>query len=153
MSSPSAQSLVRFVCAALLLSPLPLPAQNKARSSTETPIKNFRLPTFSPTGYREWLVRGTEALPGKQNDLYVKELTLTIFTGDSTDRIETMILSPSAHIFPSEQIATGESSIRVINDEVEASGVDWRYAHKEKMVSIKKNVHVTFKYELKNLLQ
>ncbi len=144
------------ILACLALGALALPrlaADTPARTSSPSPIINFRLPTFTNTGYREWLVRGSEALPGAHNDLEVKELTLTVFSGDANDRIETMILSPAAHIFASDQVATGDSTIRVINDQFEASGAQWRYAHKEKMISIKKNVRVTFKYELKNLLQ
>jgi lipopolysaccharide export system protein LptC len=130
-----------------------LAADNPPRSSSPSPIINFRLPTFTNAGYREWLVRGSEALPGSHNDLQVKELTLTIFSGDEADRIDTMILSPAAHIFATDQVATGDSTIRVINDQFEASGSQWRYSHKEKMISIKKNVRVSFKAELKNLLQ
>lgn len=78
---------------------------------------------------------------------------MTLFTGDKTERVETMILSPSATLQPDDQTIFGESSIRVINDEFEASGENWRYDHQEKRVLIAKNVRVAFRAQLKNFLQ
>ena len=121
--------------------------------STDKPIINFRLPTFTPDGYRSWLVRGSEARFAAGNQIDIVELTLTIFTGKADDRIETMILSPAARVLTDESLVTGQGTIRVINDDFEASGTDWRYTHKQKRVSINQNVHVTFRTELKDFLK
>lgn len=121
--------------------------------SSDRPVINFRLPTFTPEGYRSWLVRGSEARFAGPNQIDVTELTLTIFTGRADDKIETMILSPAARVRPDEALVTGPGTIRVINDDFEASGSDWRYVHKEKRVSINRNVHVTFRAELKDFLK
>ena len=121
--------------------------------STDKPIINFRLPTFTPDGYRYWLVRGSEARFAAGNQIDIVELTLTIFTGKADDRIETMILSPAARVLTEESLVTGQGTIRVINDDFEASGTDWRYTHKQKRVSINQNVHVTFHTELKDFLK
>ena len=121
--------------------------------SADKPIINFRLPTFTPDGHRSWLVRGSEASFASQNQIHIKELTLSIFSGKADGKIETMILSPVARVLPAEAVVTGESTIRVINDEFEATGTDWRYAHKEKKVSIAKNVRVTFRAEFKDFLK
>ena len=119
----------------------------------DAPIVDFRLPSFTPAGHRAWLVRGSEARFADQNDISITELTLTVFTGDATERIETLILSPAARVRPDEAVATGDSTIRVINDNFEATGAGWRYDHREKRVSIARNVRVTFHAELKNYLQ
>lgn len=121
--------------------------------SADRPIINFRLPTFTPDGFRSWLVRGSEARISGKNQIDIVGLTLTLFTGTADDKIETMILSPAARVLPDEALVTGPGTIRVINDEFEASGSDWRYTHKEKRVSINQNVHVTFQAELTDFLK
>lgn len=122
--------------------------------SPDKPVVNFRLPAFTPEGYRSWLVRGSEAYYlAKENQINVKELTLSVFSGKSDDRLTTMILSPSAKVLPAESIVTGDSTIRVINDDFEATGIGWRYAHKEKKTTIQKKVRVTFKAEIKDFLK
>jgi LPS export ABC transporter protein LptC len=136
----------------LLLLPLAAGAAT-TQISTDKPVINFRLPMFTPEGYRAWLVRGTEARFTARNQIDLTGLTLTIFTGQADDRIETMILSPSARVQPDEQVVTGDGTIRVINDQFEASGTGWRFVHKEKKVSIRRNVRVTFRAEFKDLLK
>lgn len=121
--------------------------------TTDRPIINFRLPTFTPEGFRSWLVRGSEARFKSKDEIHVQGLTLTIYTGQADGRIETMILSPAARVLPDEALVTGPGTIRVINDDFEASGTDWRYTHREKRVSISQNVHVTFRAELKDFLK
>ena len=122
--------------------------------SPDKPVINFRLPSFTPEGYRRWLVRGSEAYYlAKENQINVKELTLSVFSGKSDDKLMTMILSPSAKVLPAESIVTGDSTIRVINDDFEATGIGWRYADKEKKTTIQKKVRVSFKAEIKDFLK
>lgn len=131
----------------------PLAGQVTTQIAPDAPIVNFRLPTFTPEGYRAWLVRGSEARMLSRTEIDVRELTMTVFTGNASDRIETMLLSPEARVFPSTQTVVGHSTLRVIDDEFEATGSQWRYDHREKRVFIAKDVRVTFRAELKNLLQ
>jgi hypothetical protein len=128
--------------------------QSSARISSDAPIINFRLPNYTvPGGFRAWLVRGSEARVVGPNDIDIKGLTMTIFSGDKSERIETVILSPAAKVAPEDQVATGDSEIRVINDGFEASGTDWRYDYKAKKVSIARHVRVVLHSELKDLLK
>ncbi len=138
----------------LLLLLLPVAAfAATTQVSTDRPIINFRLPTFTPEGYRSWLVRGSEARFTDKNQVEIKELTLAIYSGTADDRIETMLLSPVARVQPEQELVSGPGTIRVINDDFEASGTDWRYTHRDKRVSINQNVHVTFRAELKDFLK
>ena len=123
------------------------------RISTDKPVVNFSTSTFTPDGHRAWLLRASEAQPGK-DQIEVSELTLAIFPGKADEeKVETMILSPSAVVLPAASVITGDSTIRVLNDEFEASGSNWRYTHKDKRVTIAKNVRVTFYAELKEFLK
>ena len=119
-----------------------------------------------PEGFRSWLVRGSEAWMPGSNTIDVKELSLTVFSGDASNRIDTMLLSPIAHVLTDQKIATGTSTVRVINlrDGFEASGENWRFAYKDQPVTVPeknrvvtvtlaKKVRVTLRAEFKNYLK
>ena len=140
----------------LLLLLLPAAAALAATStiSSGKPVINFRLPAFTADGHRAWLVRGSEARFVSPQQITVKELTLSIFPGKAdNEKVETLILSPTAEVRPDAAVVTGTDTIRVINDQFEANGTGWRYAHKEKKVSITRNVRITFRAEFKDILK
>lgn len=124
--------------------------------STDKPVVNFRLPWFNGDGYRTWMVRGSEARYANENRIGIKDLTLTIFSGQPDEKVDTLILSPNAVVHladPESAVVAGPTTIRVISDQFEASGQDWSYARKDKKVSIGKNVRVTFQAEFKDFLK
>ncbi len=137
----------------LLLFPAFLTLGAKTQISTDRPIVNFRLPSFTPEGNRAWLVRGSEARYASQEEVDITGLNLSIFTGLPDGQVETLILSPSAQVRPGELQVRGHDTIRVINDRFEATGSEWNYNHREKKVSISKNVHVVLHTELKAFLK
>lgn len=124
------------------------------RVSSEKPIVNFRLPAFTAEGHRAYLIRASEGriLPGL-NVFDVKELNLSIFSGKADGRIETLILSPAARVQPAESLVTGDSTIRVIHDDFEATGSGWSYSQKEKTISIRKHVRVVLHSQIRAILQ
>lgn len=119
----------------------------------EKPIINFRLPLFTPEGNRSWLIRGSEARFQKEGQVDITGLNLSIFTGLADGKVETLILSPAARVVPDDQLARGNDSIRVVNDRFEATGSHWTYSHRDKKVSIGKNVRVVLHTQLKDILQ
>lgn len=123
------------------------------RIATDKPIVNFRLPDFTPEGYRSWLVRGSEARYANDGLVDIKELNLTIFTGRIDDKVETLILSPAAQVRIADRQVSGPDSIRIINDRFEASGSEWSYDHGEKKVSIARNVRVILHTQLNDILK
>jgi len=141
----------RFLPAILALAAVAFAAS--PRVASDKPIVNFRVPDFTPEGNRAWLVRGSEARYVGDNQVDVKELNLTIFTGTADGKVETLFLSPAAEIHLDDLIARGQSSIRIINDRFEVTGADWQYSHKEKKVSIARNVHVVLQTQVKDILK
>ncbi len=137
----------------LCLAPAAAALAANTQISTDKPIVNFRLPAFTAEGHRAWLVRGSEARFLGENQIGIKELTLTVFSGRVDEKVDTLILSPTAEVRPTEAVITGPDTIRVINDQFEASGSGWRYEHKSKKVSIDRNVRVTFRAEFKDYLK
>ena len=124
-----------------------------ATKLSDQPVLNFRLPTFTPEGHRDWLFRGDEARYLDANRIDIKEMALTVFTGTADNRAETLILSPAARLAPQSQAVAGDGTIRIINDRFEATGSKWTYEHAARKVTLGKDVRVRFKAELKNLLQ
>jgi lipopolysaccharide export system protein LptC len=137
----------------LLLLPAVLAWGANTEIAPDQPIVNFRLPTFTPEGNRSWLVRGSEARYANKEQVDIKELNLSIFTGLPDGKVETLLLSPSAQVRPGDLVVRGTDTIRVINDRFEATGSDWNYNHREKKVSIGKNVHVVLHTQLKDILK
>lgn len=119
----------------------------------DQPIVNFRLPAFTPEGNRSWLVRGSEARYANKEQVDITGLNLSIFTGLPDGKVETVILSPAAQVRPGDMLVRGSATIRVINDRFEATGTEWNYSHREKKVSIGKNVHVVLHTQLKDILK
>lgn len=98
------------------------------------------------------LLQGTQALVGP-NQVELREMTLTIFTGDEANTVETVILSPLATIQLDREQVRGESTVRVIRDDIEITGQGWSYDHAGKKVSIARNARVVFQAQLPDILK
>ena len=149
------RSVIPFLLVSIVAS-VPAFGEKTGPASAKAPIINFSLPTFTnPDGYRSWLIRGSEAWLTEQNVIDVQGLALTVFSGDASNRIDTILLSPSARVLTEQQVISGTSSMRVINirDGFEASGEEWRYTHKDKTVTLGKKARVVLRAEFKNFLK
>ncbi len=98
-------------------------------------------------------LRGSEARVLGADRVEVLDLSITVFSGDATARVETMLLSPQASFFQGEKQARGSQSVRVIRDDLEAAGTRWAYDHGQKRVSLDGAVRIVFQAELKDLLK
>lgn len=121
--------------------------------TTDAPIVNFSVPTFTKDGHRSWLLRGSQGLVISEDQIAVTNLNLTVFTGDASDRVDAVFLSPTATAVLPEARVSGAGRVRLINDDLEATGEDWSYDHHQKKVSIRKSVHVVFHAQLNDVLR
>jgi len=121
--------------------------------SPAAPVINFSVPTFTREGNRSWLLRGSEGLYVNANQLEVKNLNLTVFTGDATNRVESVFLSPAATALINDSQVRGPGLVRLICEDFEATGEDWLYDHRQKKVSIRKSVRVVFHSPLRDILR
>lgn len=117
------------------------------------PALNWVLPVFTKEGYHSMTARGSEARITGDHQFEVTDLNLTLFSGDATNRVENIILSPAATFLSQTRVAHGEKLVRFIGDDIEASGTRWVYLHDQKKISLDGAVRVTFRAELKNLLK
>jgi len=119
--------------------------------TVDAPVINFRIPTFSREGFRTWLLSGGEGRYLSANELAVTNLSLTVFTGDATNAVDSVFLSPQAVALLDEARVRGPGPLRLITTEFEATGEDWVYDNHAKKVSIHKNVRVVFHAPLRSL--
>jgi hypothetical protein len=135
----------------LLLLVLPVLALAQVQP-LNSPVENFRLPTFTKEGHRSMLLQGSQALVGT-NEVELQGMTLTIFTGDAANTVETVILSPLATIRLDREQVQGDSTVRVIHDDIEITGQGWSYDHGGKKVSITRNARIVFQAQLPDILK
>jgi lipopolysaccharide export system protein LptC len=120
--------------------------------TANAPVINFRVPTFNGE-YRSWLLRGAKGIYVDDSRLDVVDLNLTVFSGDASNRVESVFLSPSAVALLGESRVRGPGAVRLITDDFEATGEDWSYDHRQKKVSIHRNVRVVFHAQLTDILR
>lgn len=120
---------------------------------TNAPILNFSLPSFNEQGFRTMLVRGREAIVTSKTEARLRDMTLTVFSGDAAARVETVFVSPAATVRLDERVVFGEESVRVVNDRFELLGTDWRYEHDAKRILIRAGARVVFQTEVRDLLR
>ncbi len=126
------------------------------------PAINWTFPVFTDKeGYRQLLLRGTEARAINANQIEVTGFHAVVFSGDAAERVDTVLLSPQATFHPRDNRATGASTVRLIlsghtdaaEDDVELTGRQWTYEHRTKKVSIGRDVRVTFHTQLNDILK
>ena len=117
------------------------------------PVTDPVVSTFTPDGNRSWLLRGSQCRVVSQNQLDFTNLNLTVFVGDAANHIDSIFLSPEATAWVDQARVSGPGTVRVITNDFEATGADWSYDHRQKKVSLRKNVRVVFHVQLLSILR
>lgn len=136
----------------LLLFAVPLLAQSP-RITAPAPARNYTLSLFSDQGYHSMHVRGAAAEARSGGRIALTDLTLSIYTGDASRTVETVILSPQAVLEPDAEVVAGPSLVRLIRDDLEVTGEDWSYDHRAKKILIQRNARIVFHAEVADLLK
>ncbi|MBI5767402.1 MAG: hypothetical protein HZA93_06370 [Verrucomicrobia bacterium] len=125
-----------------------------AEPAATPPAKNWVLPLFSDKeGFRTMTLRGAAVQPVGRDRIDVTDLNITIFSGDATARVDSVLLAQSASFFPKTNLATGEKHVRLVRDDLEVSGDGWVYDHAARKISLKQNTRVVFRAELNDILK
>jgi len=118
------------------------------------PAMNWVLPIFTDKeGYRSLTARGSEVRPLGNDSVTVTDLNITVFSGDAASQVETVFLSPLANFNRNAKRADGDQSVRIVRDDLEATGKKWTYDHGQKRVTLQGKVRITFNAEIKDLLK
>jgi hypothetical protein len=149
----AAHRRVRWVLLPFVLTTVALAAPASPRLTAPAPARNYTLSLFSEQGYHSMHVRGASADLRNPARIGLSELTLTLFSGDASRRVDTIILSPEAVLVPESQQVSGPSAVRVIRDDLELTGQDWHYDHAGKKILIRRNARIVFRAELSDILK
>lgn len=157
MKLPSARTVtervkcvpLRLLCGLVLVAGM----MSAAETAKLAPAKNWALPLFTREGYHSMTARGSQAEIASAQRIEVIDLNLTVFSGDATDRVETVLLSPAATFLPDQNTARGEAGVRVVRDDLDAKGIHWVYDHAQKKVSLRGQVQIVLNAQMKDLLR
>ncbi len=142
--------LVLFAGGAYAASPI----ASSAPADQPVVAKNWGLPLFTKEGHRTMTLRGTEARTLSADRIDIIDLNITTFTGDATAKVDSILLCRElSSFFPNEKLVRGDSSVRLVRDDIEVTGENWTYDHAAKKVSLARNARVTFKTSLPDILK
>lgn len=146
-------AVLRVLAGAILSLGTSLFVRAQTSQAGEPPAVNFSLPAFTKEGYRSFLLRASTARFTGPKAIELRDTTLSVFSGDASNHVETVILSPVATFLTDRNVALGAGPVRLIRDDAEITGEQWRYDHARKTISIAKNVRVVFHAALPDLIQ
>ena len=141
-----------FLAAALAIC---LQAQSPApatKAPAPVPAKNWALPLFDKDGFRTLTSRGEEAIVS-DDQVAVKNLNITTFSGGPKAEVDAVLLSQTATFFPKTLRASGDGSVRLIRDDADVTGTGWDYDHDRKRVFIRRDVRVVIHAPLNDILK
>lgn len=120
------------------------------------PALGWVLPIFTDReGYHLYTLRGSSARPIGSDRIEVADFNAIVFSGDATQRVDTVLLSPKATFFPQENRAEGDGPVRLIHDgdNIEVTAVGWSYDQAARKVSLGRHVRVRFRAQLNDILK
>jgi hypothetical protein len=141
---------------AIFLGLLPLafnPGHAAGNAPSAEPAKIFTSVKDTLEGYHSMRLCGSEARMLTLHLIQLNDMNLTVFSGDASNRVESVLLSPIARVSLDHDTAYGPGAIRLIRDDLELTGEQWNFDHAKKNISIARNVRVVFHSELKDMLK
>lgn len=139
-----------------LAAAVPGPAADGPQIRAPAPVKNFSLPFFNDAGFRTMLIRGNEARLGNPRKPELIDVTVSLFSGDAANRVETVLLSTEAAVDTTAKIVEGTGPMRLVRDDLEVSGELWRYDYNDPdtiNLRIERKARIVFRAELQSLLK
>jgi hypothetical protein len=118
-----------------------------------SPAQDWKLPLFTKEGYRSMNLRGDRVYPVSSERIDVENIEITVFSGDPSQTVTSVLLSAKASYFPKKNRATGPGAVRVIRDDGEISGENWTYEKDGEKVSIHHNARVVFNESFGDMLK
>lgn len=151
--------MIRFLLTTVLLAATtagPAHASDSPQIRAPAPVRNFSLPFFNKEGHRTMLIRGNEArLTDPRRPQFV-DMTLSLFAGDASNTIETVILSTEATVDTTTKTVEGTGPVRLVRDDIEVTGERWFYDYNDTetiSLRIERKARIVFRAELQSLLK
>ena len=140
----------RWAAVALLALVPGAPAQDVA---VAPPARNWTLPLFTKEGYRQMTLRGDRVQAITADRVDIVGMNVTVFSGGPDPKVDSVLLSPEATFLINEKVARGATTVRLVRDDIEVTGVGWTYIYNEKKVLISRHAHIVFHSALPDLLK
>ncbi len=130
-------------------------ATDSAKRAIESgPALGWVFPVFTDKeGYHMLTLRGSSARLLSADRIEVTGFSAIVFSGDASERTDSVLMSPQAVFQPKLNRAEGDGAVRLIHDDVEVTGRGWTYEHKIQKVTIAHDVRVVFQAQLKDILK
>ena len=148
--------MIRLVLIFLFSSVVTFLVSAQPAITADSPAESIKLIRYNDQGYRAYMLRGTKGFYVDKTHVDVSDMTLTMFTGQKDNAVDTILLSPFARATRDDKQLTvhGDSAVRVIRaNDFEVTGEQWTYDQSENKIRINKSVHVVIHTELKGILK
>ncbi len=143
----SASHLAWLLCAPLIGLCAQTQDNELTRFEASAPVRDFSLPMFGDGGFKTWDLSGKQGRYQSQERIDIEGARLRLFSGDESARVEVTIESPQALVNPKLGLAQGADFLYVHGPGYSVTGRDWVWNEREKTLTIKKDVQVTFASE------
>ncbi len=140
----------------LLILPFPviIDAETKSeRVTTSAPVKNYAVSFFSEDGYPRVRIVGESADLSDRSLIQLTGMNLILYTGGADREIETTLAAPVALLEPEAELVSGPDSVDLKRSDLEVSGEDWSYDHRESRIQIRRSAQIIFKTPLEGFLE
>ena len=112
------------------------------------PVKDFCLPHFSDSGYKDWDLMGSEGVYLSADSIAVKDMQLRSFSGQKELQLEVILRSPSAMLHTAQSTAESQDSIHIEGPGYSGTGLMWDWNGKTHTLFLRSQVRVVFKNTL-----
>lgn len=128
-------------------------AAGESRVRVREPVKNYAISFFSDEGYARVRVVGESADLADPGRIRLTAMELILYSGGADQEIETTLVAPLAFLEPEPEQVHGPEGLALSRPDLDLTGENWRYDHRERRVQIKRNARVVFKMPLADLLK
>jgi hypothetical protein len=116
-------------------------------------VIGFKLPMFTPEGWREWVLAGERGRFVNEDRIEVEAMDLRQYSANEKNVLLLTILSEKAVFAPRSGSAYGESPITLVGRDYRASGHGWTWEAETGSVRVRSNVEVVFAQPMMDILR
>jgi hypothetical protein len=126
-------------------------APAKVRASA--PVRNYAISFFSDLGYPRVRVQGASADVSDPSRIVLGDMILELFSGDEHKTTESVLIAPVAVLEPEPEVVSGPESVRFTRSDMEITGENWSYEHRERRIHIRQRARIVFNTGLNDILK
>ncbi len=124
-----------------------------SRVRTSAAVENYTVSFFSDEGYPRVRVEGGTAELADPEKILLTDMHLELYSGGADRTVETTMVAPVAILERTPEIVSGPGTVRLSRNDLELTGADWIYHHRDQRVQVRRDARVVFKMPLEGLLE